>query len=320
MSGCRPEYMPLLVAAAKCMISANFKTNNMESTHSWIPYAIVNGPVARQLGIESGQGLITGSANMAIGHAIELMVRNICGLRIQETRMGSLGYTLPFVLAEDEVYLKKVKWDPYHVTKGMTKNQNAVSMGTSTTWGQNVIPATSDPRLVMLLIAREMCHKGVFASGTTNGSRLVMVCNPVADVLVAGGYTKATLMTDLIKYARVPTYDYSWSQVYGSYGTAYPSFEAQLQKNMSASTAQKGLLPEWWGKFTGSEEVVTQPVVNTSPSNYVSNVVVCGDPYRNKVQFLTGCGNYNPQEVQLPAKWDAMVAELGYKPLKDFSL
>ena len=37
------------------------------STHSWIPYLWTNGPLARQLGIDSGQGLISHPANAA-GH------------------------------------------------------------------------------------------------------------------------------------------------------------------------------------------------------------------------------------------------------------
>jgi hypothetical protein len=321
MAGCRPEYMPVLIAALKAMSPAVFTRTDLESTHSWNPFVVINGPIARQLDIDCGQGLITHSVNHVIGYALELMVRNISGLRIKETRMGTFGYPLPYVLAEDEEFLKNIGWNPHHVEKGFEKNVSTVSMGTSTVWGQNVIPSTSDSRLVMQVIARDVAYKAVFSSSTLNSSRIIMITNPVAQVLASGGYTKPTLISDLIKHARVPTYEYTYIQVYGNAGASFESFDEQLARNMKAKDAEKGKLPEWYGRFPGWEEVVTTPAMTQTPDPaYVSRILVCGDPFRNKTQTLAGTFNFSPVKVELPANWDELMAKRGYKPLSSYYL
>jgi hypothetical protein len=61
------------------------------STHSFTNFFWVNGPLARQLGIDHGQGLIANPVNSVIGRAMSLIERNIAGFRIKETQMGSFG-------------------------------------------------------------------------------------------------------------------------------------------------------------------------------------------------------------------------------------
>ena len=48
MAGCRPEYMPILIALTKSMGAPEFR-RTLASTHAWIPYCWLNGPVTRQL-------------------------------------------------------------------------------------------------------------------------------------------------------------------------------------------------------------------------------------------------------------------------------
>lgn len=44
-----------------------------------------------------------------------------------------------------------------------------------------------------------------------------------------------------------------------------------------------------------------------------------GEAARNKVQIMPGGGNETVR-IELPAAWDALMAELGYRPFKEFSL
>jgi len=101
MAGCPPEYMPILVAIAKAMTNGNFR-RTLASTHAWTPYCWVNGPIARQLGIDHGQGEISGRGNAAIGRFFNLAMLNFGGYYIKENRMGTFGYLMPWCLAEDE--------------------------------------------------------------------------------------------------------------------------------------------------------------------------------------------------------------------------
>jgi hypothetical protein len=318
MAGCRPEYMPVLIAAVQAIGDPAFRyIKHGPSTHSFTNFFWLNGPVARQLGIDYGQGLIAHPANAVIGRAMSLIERNIAGLRIKETQMGSFGKALSYVLAEDEQAMAELGpgWEPYHVEKGYSRSANTVSAGYSTVWGRNLIPATSDPKTLMQLMAYGMVTTEAFASGFTGESRRYVLIEPgVAKILVKGGYTKKSLTEDLMKNGRKITYETIFSQVYGSYGDVQGSFDEELAKVQRNPANEKGKLPPWYPRFPGWEEIETMPAVK------MVEIIVCGDPARNKVQTLAGSAGVAIKEIKLPAKWDKLMHNLGYRPLEEFIL
>ena len=316
MAGCRPEYMPLLIAGVQAIGDPDFRyRNNGGSTHSFINFFWVNGPIARQLAIDHGQGLIANPVNSVIGRAMSLIERNIASLRIKETQMGSFGKTLSWVLAEDEGAMNKLGWEPYHVEKGFAMNANTLSAGNSTLWGRNLIPSTSDPKTLMQIMAYGITTTEAFASGFTGQSRRYVLVEPgVAKILAEGGYTKKSLRQDLMKTGRKITYEAVFSQVYGSFGEVYGSFDAELEKAMKDKNTQKGRLPPWYPKFPGWEQIETTPAIK------LVEFIVCGDPSRNKVQTLAGGPGTAIKEIRLPAKWDELMEKAGYRPLKEFFL
>ena len=81
MAGCLPEYMPILIALTKGLGDGNFR-RTLASTHAWAPYCWINGPIARELGIDCGQGQINEEANMAIGRFMNLALMNLCAGRL----------------------------------------------------------------------------------------------------------------------------------------------------------------------------------------------------------------------------------------------
>lgn len=317
MAGCRPEYLPVLIAYTKAIGDPN-KGPGMffGSTHSWTPYLWLNGPLARQLNIDHGQGLVGHPANRVIGRALGLIVRNLAGFRIKETAMGTYGYMVPWVLAENEEFLSQIGWEPYHVEKGFARNVSTVTASSATSWGQNNIPAlsVSDVTTVMQLIAREITYKEVFGSGSIGSQRVELISPPVAKVLAAGYPTKQSLIEDLMKTARKPTFEAAFSKLYGSFGEVYGTFEEVLKDLLAGPEAEKGKLPVWYGRFPGWQDIVTTPCLTP---NKPPEILVCGDPSRNKTQALPG-GSVSTQEIQLPLKWDKLMAELGYPPLKNF--
>jgi hypothetical protein len=316
MAGCRPEYMPILIAAVQGIADPDFRySKHGPSTHSFTNFFWLNGPVGRQLGIDYGQGLAAHPANAVIGRAMSLIERNIAGLRIKETQMGSFGKALSWVLAEDEEAAVKLGWGPSHVEKGFDKNANALSAGYSTVWGRNLIPATSDPKILMQLIAYGMVTTEAFASGFTGESRRYVLIEPgVAKILADGGYTRESLRQDLMKTGRKVTYETIFSQVYGSYGDVQGPFEVELAKALRNPDNEKGKLPPWYPRFPGWEEIQTTPAIK------MVEIIVCGDPARNKVQTLAGSAGVAIKEIKLPAKWDKLMQNLGYRPLEEFIL
>jgi hypothetical protein len=315
MAGCRPEHMPLLIAAVEAMGDPGFRLSmSGGSTHSFVHFFLVNGPLARQLQIDHGQGLIAHSTNQVIGRALGLIERNIAGYRIKETQMGTFGKIQSWVLAEDEEALDKIGWTPYHVERGYSRDVNTVAAANSTIWGQNLIPATSDPETVMQLMAYGVTRGEMFASGMIDSRRYLLLTPGVAEMLAAGGYTKRSLVDDLRKNARRITYEWTFSKVYGSFGRVLGSFEQELARSMRAPGAEKGKLPAWYPRFPGWEEIVTTPSV--TPGRL--QIVVCGDPHRNKVQTLAGGMGSAIKEIPLPAKWDELMEQSGYRPLREF--
>jgi hypothetical protein len=306
MAGCRPEYMPILIAMIQGMAKGD-ASRNYGSTHSWVPYALVNGPIAKQLGIDYGQGQITHRVNKVLGRACGLFVHNLFGLRIKELRLGSVGYVDSWVLAENEDYLHSIGWHPYHVQKGLGVNQSVVSMGTSVLIGGNNIPADPNPEIILQLIAFDAINKGyAFAKDYT-----IWMTPAVAKILAGAGYTKETINAYIRMVGRKITYTHTFAQVYGSPGFIYPSFQQQLTRNYQS--AQTGMLPPWYPKFDGWEEIRT-----TAAFSRDLTILVSGCTGRNKTQTFTGDPLGTPVEVRLPTNWDELMGKSGYRPLSEF--
>ena len=320
MAGARPEHMPLIIAMVQAIGDPKYKNSYSRragSTHSFNTYYWFNGPVARQLGVDFGQGLIANPINQVLGRTMSLIERNIAGYQIKLTQVGTFGKVTSWVLAEDEESALRIGWKPSNVEKGFDLNANTVTTGESTIFGQNLIPATSDAKILMQLIAYDLTHKEQFAAGWNGSKRTLLITPTTAQVLAEGGYpSKDSLKADLAKNARIVTYEWAFSKVYGSFGTIYPPFEEELANTMAEPRAEKGKLPPWYPRFPGWEEIKTTPSV-ANPRDL--EILVLGDPSRNKVQIFSA-GGYNTIQIKLPGNWDELMKTAGYRPLSEFLL
>lgn len=316
MAGCRPEHLPVLIAAVQAMADPEFRyRNHGGSTHSFTNFFIVHGPLARQLGIDHGQGLIAHPTNRAIGRAMSLIERNLAGLRIKETQMGSFGKALSWVLAENEEAVYELGWEPHHVEKGFAKNANVLSAGNSTQWGRNLVPSTFDAETLMQVLAYGITNTEALGTGFTGQSRRYVLVEPgVARILAEGGYSKQGLRQALVRNSRKPTHEAVFSQVHGSFGRVQGSFEAELARALRGGNSERGLLPPWYPKAPGWEEIETVPAVRGI------EFLVCGDPARNKAQILAGGPGAAIAEIRLPTNWDELMEKAGYRPLREFYL
>lgn len=127
MAGCRPEYMPVLVAAVEAITDPAYKFNHMASLGSPWPMFVVNGPAVRELGFNSGIYLFgpTTRANATCARAISLLLWNCAEARpdgIQRGQWGNPFRSVGFV-AEDE----STAWDPLHVVLGHPREASTVT-------------------------------------------------------------------------------------------------------------------------------------------------------------------------------------------------
>ena len=152
MAGCPPEFMPILIAFTEAMKDGDFR-RTLASTHAWTPYCWLNGPVARQLGFDCGQGEINETKNAQLGRFINLAMLNLGGYRVKENRMGTFGYLMPWCLVEDEAAALKVGWKPYQMQRGYSIDDSTLTAASSINWGNNLVPATSDGERIKDMMA-----------------------------------------------------------------------------------------------------------------------------------------------------------------------
>jgi hypothetical protein len=130
MAGCKPEYLPVVLAAVEAVLEEPFAMHGVLATTMFVgPVVVVNGPIRRQIGMNArGNALGQGNrANATIGRALQLVIRNIGGGRPQEVDRATLGnpgkYTYCF--AEDE---EGSCWEPLAVERGIAPGKSAVTV------------------------------------------------------------------------------------------------------------------------------------------------------------------------------------------------
>src|SRR5256885_2362524 len=130
MAGCKPEYMPVVVAAVEGIGDEGWSYHGPgTSTAGAAVLMIVNGPIARELDINAGDNLFGPGwrANLTIGRAVRLVMRNVCGSMPGLLDRGTVGHPgkLSYVLAENEA---ESPWTPLHVERGFRPEQSTVTV------------------------------------------------------------------------------------------------------------------------------------------------------------------------------------------------
>src|ERR1700726_4024340 len=128
MAGCKPEYAPVMRAAMLALTADAFNLNGVQATtHMAAPLLIVNGPIARAIGM-NGDCNAFGSGNRAnatIGRALRLVLLNVGGGWPGDLDKSTLGHPgkYTYCVAENEM---ASPWAPYHVEKGFSAEDSTV--------------------------------------------------------------------------------------------------------------------------------------------------------------------------------------------------
>ena len=132
MAGCRPEYMPILLAIVEIICDPKFRLEDAGSTPGWEPLVILNGPLAQQLDFNCGGGVmrIGRQANSSIGRFLRLYIRNVAGSRILPTGSdkGCIAGNFYVALAENEAAVAETGWEPFSVDEGFARGENVVTV------------------------------------------------------------------------------------------------------------------------------------------------------------------------------------------------
>src|SRR5881397_3509532 len=130
MAGCTPDFMPVVVAAVEGIADPRWSYHGPgTSTAGAGVLMIVNGPIARELDVNAGDNLFGPGwrANLTIGRAVRLVMRNVCGSMPGTLDRGTLGHPgkLSYVIAENEA---ESPWTPLHVERGFRADQSTVTV------------------------------------------------------------------------------------------------------------------------------------------------------------------------------------------------
>lgn len=208
MAGCTAEHLLIVGAAVEAIAAPEFNLLGIATTTgSATVCLIVNGPIARRAGMNSGSNAFGpgNRANATIGRALCLTLQNVGGARAGEIDMATLGqpakYT--FCFAENEA---ESPWAALHVERGF---DSAVSVVTAVGISGTVEVVDSESRTPAELaqtFAQSMLIAGnVGGSGLLGGGEPLVVIPPeLARVFCAGGRSKAQTKAEIFERARLP--------------------------------------------------------------------------------------------------------------------
>jgi AhpC/TSA family len=130
LAGCRPAYFPVVVAAARAVLDPAFNLHGQAvTTQPAGQLVVVNGPVRRAIGLNSGMGALGPGfrANLTIGRAVRLLVTLCGGAVAGGLDRATLGHPgkIGFCIAEDE---ETSPWEPLHVERGFEAGQSVVTV------------------------------------------------------------------------------------------------------------------------------------------------------------------------------------------------
>jgi hypothetical protein len=201
MAGCRPEYMPVLIAALDAVTDPHFPLEFIQvTTNPMTPFLLVNGPIRHTLEINYGTGCLGPGwrANATIGRAIRLILQNVGGalpgVYSKASFASPLRYT--FVCGENE---EENPWTPFHVDRGFDKNDSTVTVFKASNYCNISGGEGVGPDEILRQIATNM--PPMYGGG--DGALLLLGVNH-ARSLYEAGLTKGHIQEKLWELAAVP--------------------------------------------------------------------------------------------------------------------
>ncbi len=205
MAGCRPEYLPVVLAAVEAACTDAFNMHGLLATTMGVgPVLIVNGPIRFQIGMNSGMNVLGqgNRANATIGRALQLVVRNVCGGRPGEVDRATFGSPakLSFCFAEDE---EGSPWQPLSVDLGAEPGVDSVTLFPGEAPRNVVDQLSRDPESLARSLAVNM--RTVHHPKLVLGFDCLLVIGPEhARVFAQAGWDKARLCARLHELLAIP--------------------------------------------------------------------------------------------------------------------
>ncbi len=307
MAGCRPEYMPVLVALIEAMADPGYGVEHSGNTPGAETLITINGPIIKELGFNYLQGALRDGfqANTSIGRFWRLYLRNVAGFLLHKNDKGTFGNTWRVVLAENEDAVAKIGWEPMSVDQGFQAGDNTITISRYTggevivsvfgTTGEEILPYLADG------VVKQNGWEVVFTVGLAKGSlRPLLVLSPIlAETLANSGFSKQDVKQYLYDHARMPARKFE--AYIGEWTNLFPG------RRTLHDLVNFGKAPKQFGESSDPERLV--PIV-TSPDDFM--ITVSGDPLRTNAYTFSHngiLGYPTTKKIELPQNWAKLLSE-----------
>jgi hypothetical protein len=310
MAGCRPEYMPVLIALVEVMADPRYGVEHSSNTPGAEELITIHGPIIKELDFNYEQGALRVGyqANTSIGRFWRLYLRNVAGFLPHETDKATYGNTWRVVLAENEEVLARIGWEPTSFDQGFKEGDNVVTVARHTSGGVivSVFGSSADEVLPYLedgLVRHIGWELPLFTTGTLGNpgwgctERPHLILSPcIAEVIAKSGYSKQDLKQRLYDHARVP----AWKvEELGKWGNFFTCSLCEL--------VEAGVTPK---QFCESEDPNRMVPIVCSPDDFL--ISVSGDPLRNNAYVFVHNGKLGyttSKKIELPSNWNKLLKE-----------
>lgn len=318
MSGCRPEYMPILLAVTEAMCDPYFAQENLGHTPATECMIIISGPLVKTLNFNYTQGALRPGfqANTSIGRFWRMYLRNVCGFLPHKTDKGCYGDNFRIVLAENDEYLEKIGWQPYRVDKGFQKEDTVITVMTLTERTQAIECGWPTAEGILTAIEKRMADNHMFIQFFFRGQHmmpLVILTPTIVDSLIKEGYTKETVKEHFYKNAKFRLWNLSnrlaerfvtgldqgnWPEYLGT-KESYGDFKVNTDGKLEFYD-ENGVLTDM-----GEDRFIQ---MMADPNDF--QLIISGDPARDHA--IIGAQNGfmgwpTSKKVELPAAWDELM-------------
>lgn len=302
MAGCRPEYMPVLVAAVEAMADHDYGVEHSGNTPGGENLIVLNGPIIKELGFNYTQGVMRDGfqANSTVGRFWRLYLRNVAGFLPHKNDKATFGNTWRVVVAENEDVTAAIGWPPHCTEFDFAAGANVVSIGRYT--GGNHISSVSGATPAELMpyvadaVVKQYSWQIMFSVGQGYDTLrpLILISPIIAETIAGGGWSKQKLKEELFKQARIPARQFErilrdWTQK-PTWNLAEEHAARRIPKVFHESDDPERLVPLVW-----------------RPEDYM--IVVTGDLGRNSCYVFAHNGVLGfpvGKEIKLPAHWAAL--------------
>jgi peroxiredoxin len=214
LAGCRPDYFPVVLAAARAALEPAFNlAGQAVTTQPAGQVVIVNGPVREAIGLNGSIGALGPGwrANMTIGRALRLLV-TLTGEgypgRLDRATLGHSG-KLAMCFAEDE---EVSPWEPLHVERGFARERSVVTL-----LAADAPLSISDHRSTRPHELARVLGWAAAATWSPNwwplgGHSLFVICPEHASLFAAAEWDKQRVREEIFDAVQRPARDLRWGE------------------------------------------------------------------------------------------------------------